>query len=69
MPVDKSNYNNRGGGNYGIVVRCPNLIGDRLVYFDHNTQRGTWVVRDNITGLQLSNNTSHLSVADIRPLA
>ena len=46
MPIDAQNYNHRGAGNYGIVVRCPRIVGDRLVYFDHNAKRGTWVIRD-----------------------
>ena len=51
MPVSPNNYDHRGGGNYGIVVRCPNIVAhDRLVYFDHNRDRGSWVIRDLITG-------------------
>lgn len=31
MPIHEENYSHRGGGNYGIVLLCPNLIADRLV--------------------------------------
>lgn len=65
MPVNPNNYDHRGAGNYGIVVRCPTIVGDRLVYFDHNRQRGSWVIRDFITRHQLSNNESTLTVAQI----
>lgn len=65
MPVDPENYSHRGGGNYGIVVVCPTLIADRLVYFDHNRERGSWVVRDFITGRRLDNEHSPLTVAQI----
>jgi hypothetical protein len=65
MSVDEENYSHRGGGNYGIVLLCPNLIADRLVYFDHNRQRGSWVVRDFIAGWRLDNENSALTVAQI----
>ena len=65
MPVNHANYNHRGGGNYGIVVRCPNLVSDRLVYFDHNVRRQTWVIRDFITYRRLENNDSQLDIAQI----
>jgi hypothetical protein len=65
VPVNAANYDHRGAGNYGIVVRCPNLVGDRLVYFDHNATRGSWVIRDFITGQRLENSDSHLTVAQI----
>jgi hypothetical protein len=66
MPVNQINYNHRGGGNFGIVLRCPNLVaGDHLVYFDHNRDRGSWVIRDFIAGERLDNNHSALSVTDI----
>lgn len=66
MPVDVSNYNHRGGGNYGIVLRCPNIVAnDHLVYFDFNKNRGSWVIRDFIAGLRLDDNHSKLSVAEI----
>lgn len=66
MSVNSSNYDHRGGGNYGIVVRCPNIVAhDRLVYFDHNNDRGSWVIRDFITGHRLDNDHSALTVADI----
>lgn len=65
MPVNQTNYDHRGGGNYGIVVRCSNIVGNRLVYFDHNAQRHSWVIRDFMTGQQLSNNESTLTVSQI----
>jgi hypothetical protein len=34
--VNESNWDHRGHDNYGIVVRCPTLIDERLVYLDHN---------------------------------
>jgi hypothetical protein len=27
MPVNDENYSHRGGGNYGIVLICPNVVG------------------------------------------
>jgi hypothetical protein len=66
MPVNSSNYNHRGGGNYGIVLLCPNIVGpNRLVYFDYNRDRRTWVVRDFIAGQRLDNLHSTLTVAQI----
>ena len=65
MPVNHSNYDHRGRGNYGIVIRCPNLVGDRLVYFDYNNDSEHWVIRDFIAGQKLDNAHSLLSVADI----
>jgi hypothetical protein len=55
MAVNPSNYNHRGGGNYGIVLRCPNIVAnDRLVYFDHNRDRGSWVIRDSHSALTVA---------------
>lgn len=66
MPVNSANYNHRGGGNFGIVLRCPLIVGpDRLVYFDHNKDRGTWVIRDFISWQRLDNLHSSLSVDQI----
>ena len=65
MAINEENYSHRGGGNYGIVLRCPNLIADRLVYFDRNRERGTWVVRDFITGWRLNSENSPLTVSQI----
>jgi hypothetical protein len=39
MPVTATNYDPRGGNNRGIVVRCPNLVGPHLVYFDLNSAK------------------------------
>jgi len=65
MPVNRANYDPRGGGNDGIVVRCSNLVANRLVYFDYNVARGSWVIRDFIAGVQLENSDSHLTVTQI----
>lgn len=66
MPVNAINYDHRGGGNYGIVLRCPNIVAnDRLIYFDHNRDRGSWVIRDFVAGHRLDNNHSNLTVAQI----
>ena len=65
MPVNSDNYDHRGKGNRGIVVRCPSIVGDRLVYFDYSAQRMSWIIRDFINGQRLSNNTSSLTVAQI----
>jgi len=66
MSVNPNNYNHRGGGNFGIVLRCPNVVAnDHLVYFDHNKDRGSWVIRDFIAGQRLDNSHSPLTVAQI----
>ena len=34
MPVNTNNYDHRGGGNYGVAVRLPQIVSyDRLVDF------------------------------------
>jgi hypothetical protein len=60
-----SNYDHRGGHNWGIVVRCRNLVGNRLVYLDHNRETRGWVIRDFIVGLRLDNEHSQLSIEAI----
>lgn len=70
MPVNQNNYNRRGGhpsggNNFGIVVRCPNLVADRLVYFDHHDQSNAWGIRDFISGLRIDQNSSPLMVSQI----
>jgi hypothetical protein len=65
MAVNQTNYDSRGGGDYGIVVRCPNLVGDRLVYFDFNDARQSWVIRDFVAGVRLDNEHSPLTIKDI----
>jgi hypothetical protein len=66
MPVNTNNYDHRGGGNYGVVVRLPQIVADdRLVYFDHNKKRGSWVIRDFIVGRRLDNDHSSLTVPQI----
>lgn len=65
MPVHAANYDPRGGNNQGIVVRCPNLVGPHLVYFDHDTVTGSWTIRDFISGDWLDNHRSPLTVAQI----
>jgi hypothetical protein len=64
MPANSTDYRTRGG-NLGIVLCCPTIVSPaRLVYFDHNPA-GSWVIRDFLTGLKLSNDTSTLTVADV----
>jgi hypothetical protein len=64
--MSPANYDHRGAGNYGIVLRCPTLVADdHLVYFDYNRDRGTWVIRDFIAGRRLDNGHSPLTVAQI----
>lgn len=66
MAVDSNNYDHRGGGNYGIVLRLPHIVADdRLVYFDYNKNRESWVIRDFIAGQRLDDNHSALTVAQI----
>lgn len=66
MSIEPENYSHRGGGNYGIVLLCPTIVaGDRLVYFDHNRERGSWVIRDFVTGFRLDNLHSPLTVEQI----
>lgn len=66
MPVNPANYNHRGGGNYGVVLLLPNIVApDRLVYFDYNRDRRTWVLRDFIGGRRLDNSHSPLDVVQI----
>ncbi len=67
MSVNETNCNHRGGGNYGIVVCCPNVVADdHLVYFDYNNERGTWVMRDFIERQRLDDSHSRLTVAEIK---
>jgi hypothetical protein len=66
MPVNPNSYNHRGGGNYGAVLLCPNLVAsDHLVYFDYNRNRGSWVIRDFITGQRLDDSHSALALTEI----
>ena len=74
MLVNRKNYdprslvnrtNPKGVENLGIVVRCPTLVGNRLVYFDYNHVGQGWVIRDFITGWKLDNEHSSLSVDNI----
>lgn len=70
MSLNRANYNHRGGGNYGIVLQCPNVVGNEyLVYFDYNRDRGTWVIRDLIAGRRLDDSHSQLTVAQIEASA
>ncbi|MGB7849151.1 MAG: hypothetical protein WBL63_26295 [Candidatus Acidiferrum sp.] len=70
MALNPANYNHRGGGNYGIVLQCPDVVGsEHLVYFDHNRDRGTWVIRDLIAGRRLDDNGSSLTEAQIEAAA
>jgi hypothetical protein len=65
MPVNVANYDPRGKNNQGIVVRCPNLVGPHLVYFDHDTVTGSWTIRDFISSVWLDNHHSTLTVTQI----
>jgi|SRR5882724_282976 len=67
MPVDRNHYDRRrGGGNYSIVIRCPNIVANRLVYFDYNERRRTWVIRDFIARQRLDiRHSRNLTVGDI----
>ena len=66
MAIDSKNYDHRGGGNYGIVLRLPQIVSDdRLVYFDYNKKRTSWVIRDFIAGQKLDDDHSALTVAQI----
>ena len=66
MPLNPAHYDHRAGGNFGIILQCPSLVAvDRLVYFDHNRDRGTWVIRDFIGRQRLDNSHSALTVAEV----
>jgi hypothetical protein len=65
MLENKSNWDHRGESNYGIVVRCPSLVGNRLVYLDHNQKTDGWVIRDFLAGRKLNKVNSLLSIQDI----
>jgi hypothetical protein len=69
VSVVNEHYDIRGNKNYGIVIRCPRLVGNRLVYFDHSknnpTTRLSWVIRDFIAGFQLIHTDSDLTVEAI----
>lgn len=66
MAVNPNNYGHRGGGNYGIVLRLPQIVADdRLVYFDYNRTRGSWVIRDFIAGQKLDDGHSTFTVPQI----
>ena len=66
MAVNPNNFNHRGGGNYGIIVRLPQIVADdRLVYFDYDKKRGSWVIRDFVTGQKFDSDHSTLTVSQI----
>ena len=66
MAADSNHYDHRGGGNYGVVLCVPRVVADeRLVYFDHNKNRGSWVIRDFVAGQKLDDNHSALTGAQI----
>src|ERR1035437_8825087 len=66
MAIHPNNYDHRGGGNYGVVLRLPQVVADdHLVYFDYNKNRGSWVIRDFINGRRLDDDHSALTVAQI----
>jgi hypothetical protein len=61
MPVNPRHYEQHGGGNEVVIVRCPRLVGDRLVHFSRNRLSQGWVIRDFITRQQLLSIASHLT--------
>lgn len=65
MPVNPANSHHHGNGNYVIIIWCPAHVGERFVHFDRNPTSGSWVIRDYITGQQLSNNDVNLTIAQI----
>ena len=66
MAVNSNNYDHRGGGNYGIVLRLPKIVSAGcLVYFDYNKKRKSWVIRDFIAGRKLDDTHSVLAVTQI----
>ena len=65
MPVNPNNSDHHGGGNYVIIIWSPTHVGERFTHFDRNPQTGSWVIRDYITGWQLSSNDSRLTIAEI----
>jgi hypothetical protein len=64
MPINKDHWDHRGQNNWGVVIYCPNLIGDRFVYLDHNRTTGNWVLRDFIKGERLNRDDSQMTMND-----
>ena len=62
MPINPANSDHHGCGNYVILVWCPTVVGERFVPFGRNPTTGAWAIRDYVTGWQLSNHNSHLSI-------
>ncbi len=69
MPIRQASYSHRGNNNYGAVIHCPSLVADRLIYFDHDSTTGSWVIRDFIGDVRLDNHHSSLTVAQIEAAA
>jgi hypothetical protein len=61
MPVDPRHYAQHGGGNDVVILRCPNLVGDRLVHFTRNRLSQNWVIRDFVARKQLTSLASPLT--------
>ena len=62
MPINPANSDHHGCGNYVILVWCPTVVGERFVHFGRNPTTGAGAIRDYVTGWQLSNHNSHLSI-------
>jgi hypothetical protein len=65
MPIHPGHVTQQGGGQKAVIVRCPNVVGDRLVHFSRNDLDQTWVIRDFITRKQLTNIASPLTAVAI----
>ncbi len=65
MPINPANSDHHGSGNYVIIVWCPTVVGERFVHFGRNPTTGAWAIRDYVTGWQLSNHHSPLTIQQI----
>jgi len=66
MPINPVNSDHHGHGNHVIIVWCPSVVAERFVHFDRNPTTDGWVIRDYITGWQLSSSGgSPLTIAQI----
>lgn len=64
MPVRPSSYAPRNE-NDSVVIWCPAYAADRFVHFARDATSGAWMLRDYVSGMGLSHNDSHLTVAQI----
>jgi hypothetical protein len=65
MPIHPGHVTQQVGGQKVVIVRCPNVVGDRLAHFSRNPLNHNWVIRDFITRKQLTNIASHLTAEAI----